>query len=80
MRVALAAMLDNLLKNSVEALGVAGGHVSFAWVVDDVGQVLLEVSDDGPGVPEPVLKALQDRQSGRELEKVEVETVSVCTA
>jgi len=60
--VALAAMLDNLLKNSVEALGVAGGHVYFAWVVDDVGQVLLEVSDDGRGVPESVLKALRDRQ------------------
>lgn len=55
----VGAVLDNLIKNSVEALHGAPGHVVLDWVVDDdESTVLLDVSDTGPGIPADVLAAV----------------------
>lgn len=53
---ALTAVLDNLIKNSVEAM-VEGGRVALDWThVDEVA--VLEVADDGPGLPSTVRQAI----------------------
>lgn len=48
-------ILDNLLRNAVEALG-GHGEVRVRTAAQD-GSVSLVVSDNGPGIPEPILKA-----------------------
>jgi signal transduction histidine kinase/dsRNA-specific ribonuclease len=61
---AISAVLDNLIKNAFEALTPQGGHVGIEWVVDsDSERVLIEVFDDGPGVPDHVLRALRSRRT-----------------
>jgi dsRNA-specific ribonuclease/two-component sensor histidine kinase len=61
---AITAVLDNLIKNAFEALTPQGGHVAIEWVVEsDSERVLIEVFDDGPGVPDHVVRALQSRQT-----------------
>lgn len=60
-RAELTAVLDNLVKNAVEAMP-DGGRLSIAWTADE-DVVMIEVVDDGPGMPESILAAIEtDRQ------------------
>ncbi|MGW9193060.1 ATP-binding protein [Micromonospora chersina] len=59
----LLALLNNLIKNSVEAMP-QGGTITLEWIHDNQVAVL-EVADDGPGVPRLVQNALT---SGRRIE------------
>lgn len=53
---ALTAILDNLVRNAVEALP-HGGSIKLDWAADQF-QAVLEVADDGPGLPAEVRRAL----------------------
>lgn len=67
---AITAVLDNLIKNAFEALTPQGGHVGIKWVVEsDSERVLIEVFNDGPAVPDHVVRALQ---SGQTIESTKV--------
>lgn len=52
----LTAILDNLVRNAVEALP-NGGSIKLDWAADQF-QAVLEVADDGPGLPIAVRRAL----------------------
>ncbi|MER7805682.1 ATP-binding protein [Streptomyces parvulus] len=52
----LTAALDNLVGNAIEALH-QGGHISLAWVAD-AHEAVIEISDDGPGLPSDIAAAL----------------------
>lgn len=52
---ALTAVLDNLVKNAVEAMA-DGGRVTLDWTYDD-DVAVVEVTDDGPGLPDAVRAA-----------------------
>jgi dsRNA-specific ribonuclease len=54
---ALTAILDNLVRNAVEALA-HGGSIKLDWAADQF-QAVLEVADDGPGLPAEVRRALE---------------------
>lgn len=56
-RRALTAVMDNLVGNAVEALS-GGGAIGLEWVADG-DDVIVGVRDDGPGVPDDVLAALE---------------------
>jgi dsRNA-specific ribonuclease len=53
---ALTAILDNLVRNAVDALP-HGGSIKLDWAADQF-QAVLEVADDGPGLPAEVRRAL----------------------
>ncbi|MFI8989874.1 ATP-binding protein [Streptomyces antimycoticus] len=53
---ALTAVLDNLVGNAIEALH-QGGHISLAWIADAY-EAVIEISDDGPGLPADIVAAL----------------------
>jgi signal transduction histidine kinase len=55
LRQVVANLLDNALKFTPE-----GGHVRLT-TRDDGGRALLQVSDDGPGIPEPELAYVFER-------------------
>jgi two-component system OmpR family sensor kinase len=58
---AFARLLDNLLSNAVNAVGVSGSvELSLR---DDAGELEIAVRDDGPGVPESFLPKAFDRFS-----------------
>ncbi|MGW1362167.1 ATP-binding protein [Streptomyces chartreusis] len=52
----LTAILDNLVGNAIEALH-QGGHISLAWIADTY-EAVIEISDDGPGLPADIAAAL----------------------
>ncbi|WP_117213553.1 ATP-binding protein [Allorhizocola rhizosphaerae] len=55
----LRAVLDNLVKNAIEAMP-GGGQISFDWSVESDGEfVSIGIVDSGPGVPRPVINALE---------------------
>ena len=57
-RAYLRSILDNIIKNAVEALP-DGGRITCEWVVDhDNGRLLLEIEDDGPGITGDLLERL----------------------
>jgi signal transduction histidine kinase/dsRNA-specific ribonuclease len=58
----LRAVLDNLVKNAVEAMP-GGGIITLDWTHDG-RHAVLEVADDGPGLPKGVADALV---SGRQI-------------
>jgi two-component system OmpR family sensor kinase len=58
---AFARLLDNLLSNAVNAVGVSGSVD--LYLRDDAGQLEVVVRDDGPGVPEGFLPKAFDRFS-----------------
>lgn len=47
-------VLDNLVKNAMEAIGVEGGMITLALTVPTPQRVRVSVVDTGPGVPEGV--------------------------
>jgi signal transduction histidine kinase len=47
----------NLVKNAIEAMGTRAGHIRVSTRLDG-GNVVLEVSDDGPGIPPETLGRL----------------------
>jgi dsRNA-specific ribonuclease len=54
----LYSALDNLSKNAIEALG-AHGTLRLEWLADTAANSLLvELSDDGPGIPDDVIRTL----------------------
>jgi hypothetical protein len=59
----LSAALENLVKNSVEALG-SGGRISLEWYADEES-IVIELADDGPGLPDGVVAAFS---SGKQVE------------
>lgn len=49
--------LDNIVKNSREALGETTGEIRLEWVVDEKNAVaLLSISDTGPGIPKEIIE------------------------
>lgn len=52
----LTAVLDNLVGNAIEALG-DGGSITLEWTADD-NEAVVEITDDGPGLPPEVVAAL----------------------
>lgn len=54
---ALTAVLDNLIKNAVEAMP-AGGRIRLDWTYDE-NVAVVEIMDDGPGLPDSVRAALE---------------------
>ncbi len=59
----LIAVLDNLVGNSIEALS-EGGAITLDWTADD-NEAVIEVADDGPGLPEQVIEALSSGERVR---------------
>jgi signal transduction histidine kinase/dsRNA-specific ribonuclease len=59
----LMAVLDNLVGNSIEALS-DGGAIALDWTADD-NEAVIEVADDGPGLPEQVIEALSSGERVR---------------
>ena len=59
--VHLGVILDNLVKNTMEALPDGGTIELSATVDDDV--MCIEFTDDGPGVPDTVVEAVCSGQS-----------------
>lgn len=58
-RTLLEWALENLVKNAVDALQGRGGTITLRGRVEPVsGGVLLEVADDGPGVPRALRKRI----------------------
>lgn len=57
---ALAAVLDNLMTNAIEALP-QGGSIALAWTADKY-EAVVEIMDSGPGVPPDVVTALNSGQ------------------
>ena len=53
----LTAILDNLIKNGIEAMP-SGGTIKLDWTSDS-REAVIEVSDDGPGLPDAVAVALE---------------------
>lgn len=52
-------VLINLLKNAMEALqGVAGGHIQFTARMNNRGQPIIQVIDNGPGIPSEALERI----------------------
>ncbi|MGW8398004.1 ATP-binding protein [Streptomyces lydicus] len=54
---ALTAILDNLVGNSITALR-DGGAIALDWTADDK-EAVIEISDDGPGLPPEVRASLE---------------------
>lgn len=52
----LTAILDNLVKNAAEAMP-GGGSIKLGWAADRY-EAIIEVADDGPGLPEGIAQAL----------------------
>ncbi len=63
--VLLAELLKNLLDNALAYAGV--GAVVTVRVRDEAGAVVLEVEDDGPGLPEAVMARLNEGRRDRML-------------
>jgi signal transduction histidine kinase len=54
----LRSILDNLIKNAVEAMP-GGGRIECDWIVDDdEGKLLVEVTDTGGGMPPELMEEL----------------------
>ncbi|HQU74495.1 MAG: PAS domain-containing protein [Calditrichaeota bacterium] len=47
----LEQVLINLVKNAAEAIGEKPGEIRLAGFLDDYGRVILQVRDNGPGIP-----------------------------
>lgn len=47
----LRIMLDHLLENARESLPDEGGAISVSTTVDPLGWLVIEIQDDGPGMP-----------------------------
>ncbi|WP_328639530.1 ATP-binding protein [Streptomyces canus] len=60
---ALTAVLDNLVGNAIEALG-DGGAIALAWTADEY-EAVVEIADDGPGLPPVVAAALDSGERVR---------------
>lgn len=55
-------VISNIINNSIEALHATGGKVILKTQRQATG-LLIEISDDGPGIPEPVLNQLKSGKS-----------------
>jgi two-component system phosphate regulon sensor histidine kinase PhoR len=53
-------LLINLIDNAIK-YGKHGGHVNFSCFTTDVGNVLIEISDDGHGIAEEHLSRIFER-------------------
>lgn len=57
----VARLLSNLIDNSVQALGPSGGRVEVSVTPGDDGSIVLQVKDDGKGIPPEILPLLGQR-------------------
>lgn len=57
---ALTAILDNLVKNAADAMP-HGGSIKLAWAADKY-EAIIEVADDGPGLPTGITQAFASGQ------------------
>ena len=55
----LQQVMLNLVNNAIDAIGSHGGNVTLSTRRED-GWAVLDVTDDGPGIPEPVLTRIFD--------------------
>lgn len=54
----LKSILDNLIKNAVEAMPL-GGEIQLDWICDDNPKsLIIEVTDNGPGIPPDLQRRL----------------------
>ena len=53
-------LLSNLIDNAIK-YGKHGGHIHFSYYITDVGNVLIEISDDGHGIAEEHLSRIFER-------------------
>lgn len=52
--IMLRRVLDNLVKNAIEAIGQGPGEVVISAAIPTPGKICIEVADDGPGVRDGV--------------------------
>lgn len=50
----LIRVFQNLIGNAIDALGESGGQIVISAEVEDSGQLLLKVADNGSGIPEEI--------------------------
>jgi PAS domain S-box-containing protein len=50
----LRRVLDNLVKNAVEAIGEGPGHITISVSTRPSGRVMISVADSGPGIPKGI--------------------------
>ena len=52
--VMLRRVLDNLIKNAIEAVDRKPGAVTVCATIPSPGKICITVDDDGPGIPESI--------------------------
>ncbi|MCM2473305.1 sensor histidine kinase [Rhizobium sp. CG5] len=58
-RIRLEQIFINLLQNALEAIGDSpGGRIDVSLGLASAGEVVIEVADNGPGIPDAILKSL----------------------
>lgn len=58
-RIRLEQIFINLLQNALEAIGDSpGGRIDVSLGTASAGEVVIEVADNGPGIPDTILKSL----------------------
>jgi len=56
----LVSVIGNLIENSFEAVNVGNGKVFFK-IAENSGNLVIEVSDNGPGIPDDIKEKIYER-------------------